>query len=415
MKFVIKDGQLKITKKEVTFTGESADKVYNRKQQEITGITQNGLVDGHEYSGLTYSAKGTEVGKYDGEFSGDVVIKDAKGNDVTENYTVTKKPGKLTITPVTDEVVVTITENSGTYEYDGTEKKVTGYTVSINNDKYTKDDFTFSGTDSVTGTNAGTYDMELKASDFKNTNDNFKNVKFVIKDGQLKITKANIHNFVTLTPKDVEKVYDGEPLSAGEATAKDRLGNNELMIEYSVDGEKWTDDFNEITATNVKDSKTVQVRVSDAAGEKGNYDGYVEVTETITITPATIKVVTPDAKKHYDGKPLTKEGSISGLAKGETVTFTTTGTQTKVGKSNNTYKLVWDGTAIESNYTVDEEIGVLEVLKANKTSQPEKTKKDDNTPSTGDDSNVALYGLMGLTALLGEVFILLFRRRKENE
>lgn len=406
---------LKVTPKTITFTGKTATKVYNGSEQKITEITEDGLVSGHEYAGLTYVAKGTDVGKYDGEFSGDVVIKDAKGNDVTENYKVTKKPGKLTITEYTDEVVVTITENSGTYEYDGTEKKLTGYTVSINNDKYTKDDFTFSGTDSVTGTNAGTYDMELKASDFKNTNDNFKNVKFVIKDGQLKITKANIHNFVTLTPKDVEKVYDGEPLSAGEATAKDRLGNNELKIEYSVDGEKWTDDFNEITATNVKDSKTVQVRVSDAAGEKGNYDGYVEATETITITPATIKVVTPDAKKHYDGKPLTKEGSISGLVKGETVTFTTTGTQTKVGKSNNTYKLVWDGTAIESNYTVDEEIGVLEVLKENKTSQPEKTTKDDNTPSTGDDSNVALYGLMGLTALLGEVFILLFRRRKENE
>ena len=401
VKFVIEDGQLKITKKAVTFTGETASREYNRKVQELTGITQEGLVSGHEYSELTYSAKGMDVGDYDGEFTGTVVIKDAKDNDVTKNYTVTTKPGKLTISKYTGEITVTIKGNRATEIYDGTEKKVTGYNASSNVGIYCVEgdnkDFAFSGNATAAGTDIGTYKMGLKESDFENKNGNFENVRFVVTDGQLDITPAKITNYVELTPKNTEKVYDGTPLAAGEATAKDSLDKNRLKIEYSVDGKTWTQDYKEITATNVADSKTVKVRVSD--DDKGNYEGYVEGTETVTVTPATLKVVTPSAKKTYDGEALTKKGTISGLIEGETLTFKTTGSQTKVGKSDNTYEIVWDGSAIEGNYTIDEKIGELEVTKA----------KD--TPDTGDNSNVVLYGFVGLTALAAELFMVSRKRR----
>ena len=68
---------------------------------------------------------------------------------------------------MTDKVTVTITENSGSEKYDGTEKTVTGYTVTIDNELYTEADFTFSGDASVSGTDAGSYPMELKAGDFR--------------------------------------------------------------------------------------------------------------------------------------------------------------------------------------------------------------------------------------------------------
>ena len=82
---------------------------------------------------------------------------------------------------------------------------------------------------------------------------------------------------------------------------------------------------------------------------------------SIKINPATLTVTTPDATKVYDGEPLTAAGSITGFVNGETATFTTTGTQTAVDSSDNTYSIVWDGSAAESDYTISETVGTLTV------------------------------------------------------
>ena len=97
--FVVEDGKLTIAKRDVTVTGESATKVYNGQTQEINGYTVDNLVKGHEMTGVTYSAKGKDPGKYDGSFTGrQIVIKDAAGTDVTANYNVKTVIGALTIT-----------------------------------------------------------------------------------------------------------------------------------------------------------------------------------------------------------------------------------------------------------------------------------------------------------------------------
>ena len=98
--FVVEDGKLTIAKRDVTVTGESATKVYNGQTQEINGYTVDNLVKGHEMTGVTYSAKGKDPGKYNGSFNDDhkIVIKDADGNDVTKNYNVKTVIGALTIT-----------------------------------------------------------------------------------------------------------------------------------------------------------------------------------------------------------------------------------------------------------------------------------------------------------------------------
>lgn len=97
--FVVEDGKLTIAKRDVTVTGESATKVYNGQTQEINGYTVDNLVKGHEMTGVIYSAKGKDPGKYDGSFTGrQIVIKDAAGTDVTANYNVKTVIGALTIT-----------------------------------------------------------------------------------------------------------------------------------------------------------------------------------------------------------------------------------------------------------------------------------------------------------------------------
>ena len=89
-------------------------------------------------------------------------------------------------------VVVTITGNSGSYTYNGVERSVSGYSVAVSDDLfiYTASDFTFSGSDTVKATNAGTYAMQLKAEDFSNTNANYSGVEFAVINGSLTISKA---------------------------------------------------------------------------------------------------------------------------------------------------------------------------------------------------------------------------------
>ena len=100
----------------------------------------------------------------------------------------------MKVTADETEVVVKIKENSGTEKYNGTEKKVTGYKVtSISSKLYKESDFTFEGKAEVKGTDAGTYEMNLKPTDFKNKSKNITNVKFEIEDGQLQSAHVKSH------------------------------------------------------------------------------------------------------------------------------------------------------------------------------------------------------------------------------
>ena len=207
------NGTLKITPREITLTSGSDEKIYDGTPLTNSTVTVGapGFVDGE---GATYTVTGsqTEVGESNNSFT-------YKLNDNTKasNYTITPEYGKLKVNPVTDEVIVTITENSGSYKYDGTEKTVTGYKVtSISNPLYKESDFTFSGDATIKGTDAGTYDMNLVPGDFTNSNKDFTNVTFVIVNGTLVISPRTL----TITSGSDSKEYDGTPLtSKSPATA----------------------------------------------------------------------------------------------------------------------------------------------------------------------------------------------------
>lgn len=273
--------------KNVTLTAKSDTKTYNGEEHSVSGYDCS--VDGLTFEGITVGAKGTLVGEYPAAFAEDTVGK----RDTTGNYIVKEaNPGKLTITPVTDEVVVTIKENAGTAKYDGTEKTVTGYTVTnISNKLYAEKDFTFNGTAEVKGTDAGTYDMALKASDFTNINTNFTNVAFEIEDGQLVIEKRK----VTLTSASDEKVYDGNALTNGEVTVSgDGFADGEGAA-YDVTGSR----------TDVGESDNTFTYTLNKGTKADNYT--IEKTEgKLKVTPVTDKVTVTITEKSgtatYDGK-----------------------------------------------------------------------------------------------------------------
>ena len=282
-------GKLTITNASfaVTFTGESDTKVYNGEEQPITGITATGLLEGHTYSGLSYEAKGKDVGSYDGVFSGEVKIVDAVGKDVTENYAVTQTPGKLTITAVTDEVVVTITGHKDTVTYDGKEHPVTGYDVSISNELYKKADFTFNGTAEVKGTGANTYPMGLKAERFTNKNDNFKNVRFVVTDGELVINKRP----VKVTAEKLEYAYNyANPVAhpaegVARCTVEAANGNRGLLAGDALNADVLYDGQSTQTLIGV-----YQAVAQIAAAKITNADGDVTANYTIEKVDSTMTI-----------------------------------------------------------------------------------------------------------------------------
>ena len=91
-------------------------------------------------------------------------------------------------------VTVTITGHSAEAAYDGKEHTVSGYDVSADNELYTEEDFSFTGEASVSGTEAGAYEMGLRPEDFKNINESFASVTFAVTDGKLVIKAADPGN-----------------------------------------------------------------------------------------------------------------------------------------------------------------------------------------------------------------------------
>ena len=343
----------KITERSVTLTSATDSKVYDKDPLTNHNVTVGG--DGFvKEEGATYNVTGsqTSVGESDNEFTYTL-----KSNTKAKNYNITTHNGKLKVTAEASEVTVVITGRNGTFPYDGTEKSVKGYDVSITQGStYTEADFTFSGNDEVKGTEANTYPMGLKVSDFTNNNTNYSSVTFVVNDGSLVINPKSIIPDGPNTPEDkktgieatdpADSIYNGKahvnPLTVRDTkTNKDLVENKDYTLTYVGD---------------VVNVGTVKVKVKGI----GNYTG--EFTKKYQITPREYTVTTDSAEKPYDGTALTAGGRVNNLVDGETVTLKITGSQTEVGSSNNTYSLTWDGSAKEKNYTHGtDSIGLLTV------------------------------------------------------
>ena len=402
--------ELTITPKPVTVTANSYNKTYGASDPEFTA-TVEGTLGSDTVNYKLNRETGEDVGTYKILAIGDA----AQGN-----YSVTYYPGTLTITAATrpEDRQLGVTSYEGVYDandhtitvdnvldgdvveysYDGGEtwttnlnqyKDVTETTIKVrvtnancdpslvelegtvkitpkpvtvtaNSDSKTygavDPEFTATvvgtlGTDKVTyslsreaGEDVGEYLITASGDVAQG------NYSVSYNPGTLTITAATRPEDKQLSVTSYEGVYDANNHTI---TVNNVLDGD--VVEYSYDdGETWTTNLNQykdVTET------TIKVRVTNV-----NYDpNPVELEGTVKITPATLTVSTPIATKVYEGTPLTAAGTISGFVNDETATFATTGSQTEVGSTANTYSLTWDGTAKESNYKVVETIGTLTV------------------------------------------------------
>ena len=380
------NGTLTITAKPLTITADSAEKVYDGQPLTKNSFTNTELAEGDKLT-ATVTGSQTNVGSSDNVASAAVIM--AGEENVTANYTITYEKGSLTVTPVTDEVIVTVTERGGDYLYDGGEKVVTGYDAVSSNPLYTANDYSFSGDATVKSTNAGSYDMELAPEDFKNTSANFTNVTFIIVDGKLNIAQRK----VLMTSADDEKVYDGTPLTNSTVTVTgDGFAEGEGAA-YTVTGSQ----LDEGSSNN---SFTYELNEGTLAA---NY--IIEAKEgELTVKPilTEITITANSGEKMYDGSALINGGYTftSGiLVDGDVLTAVVEGSQLNAGSSANvvkSYRVMRDETDVTANYRFAESVDGKLTVTARKVvmTSADDEKVYDGTPLTNDEITVTGDGFI---------------------
>ena len=316
------NGEMVITPRRVILTSASGKKVYdgtaltskwlldNGKIEEEVTVSGNGFAAGE---GATYTVSGSRVnvGTADNTFTYRL-----NAGVKASNYTIETSLGELEVTPVTDQVTVTITEHSATVEYDDAAHTVTGYDVtSISNGLYKHGDFSFSGNDSVTGTDVGRYEMKVKPSDFTNNNQNFTNVVFVIVDGALVITPrgADPRNPVIIRANDLVVGYDGLEHGENGYTAT-RLAEGHSVRSVIIDGKRT------LIGVYPEEFKPHDAIIVDKEGKDvtGNYKvTYKNGDLTITGDEIKPEKTTPQVNSNYalGGDPIPFTITVQSVAK----------------------------------------------------------------------------------------------------
>lgn len=231
---------------------------------------------------------------------------------------------------------------------------------------------------------------------------------------------------VTVSTGALTKVYDATPLTVSNSDVKISEGTlpSGYTVEASFSVSSRTDagkDDVTITSITIKDANGADVtRNFNISREKGSLE--------VTKRPLTIE--TAGATKVYDGKALTNKTTptVTGRLDGHQISLKITGSQTKVGSSDNTIsdlKITDTATKtdVTKNYEVTYKYGKLTVTDANGNSSSgsgssaTNTGKTSNAPSTGDESNAGLWiGLMvAALVLIGVIVFLILRTSKKKD
>jgi hypothetical protein len=201
---------------------------------------------------------------------------------------------------------ITLLPNSGTEKYDGTEKTVTGFE---------------------------------KVEEAVETYSLFQRVKTML--------LGSSENIELLKAEE-----EGLTVSAG--------GNTYTITGLTASGSG-------IDAGEYKICTTGTPVVKDEAGVDVTAQFYIDTTATgtLTITPRTVTLTSGSGEKKYDGTALTNSNvEISGedgFVGEEGADYIVTGTQTRIGSSENTFSYVLKSNTKESNYEITLVAGVLTI------------------------------------------------------
>lgn len=427
---------LQVTPKEVTVTARNKEKVYQAADPEFDADV-SGKVEGDKFE-IQYT-----LSRDPGEAAGTYAITPA-GENTQGNYTVTYKPGTLTITK-SGKLTVSATGYEGVYDgaahsASASPNVADGTTVSYK----VGDDGTWS-TDAPSITDAGTKKVYVKAEN--------PNYETATAETTLKVTRKP----VTVTANDASKVFGENDPDKFTADVDGLLGNDKIVFNvkrmagedagtYAITPSGDSEQGNyEVTYKNGTFTiyKSTALTVS-APDYKGEYDGrshgttatakagdhpapaetkiyystsndgpwseespeikdrgsktvYVKAenpnfetamaSATLTVTPKEVTVTADDKSKKYGEKDPELTASVKGTINGDTVKYQLS---RESGEDVGKYDITPSGKEDQGNYTVKYAAGKLVVTKRNVTLESGSAyKRYDRKPLTSSEMSVS--------------------------
>ena len=336
----------------------------------FVGADENGVIpyqvgDKTYYiSGITAEAKGTDAGDYPTQASGTPIVKDADGNDVSDQFDVTVTPGKLTI----KKAEVTLKSADLSKPYDGKALMNGSTAMAVESGWATGEGavYNFTGSQTLVGSSANTYTYTLlentKASNYNITEST----------GTLTVTNRDAADLlkVQITAKSGEDTYDGTEKSVSgfenetdKGVAVEAGGETYYVTGYTSEAKTTDATSGDGIATTITGSPVVK-------DKDGN-----DVTAQFAVVPSAGKLIvhkrelklrSDDVTKAYDGKPLTNGDTPlaveEGWAEGDGAAYSFTASRTRVGTTPNDFTInpKNEGTKLD-NYDIKQNSGQLTV------------------------------------------------------
>ncbi|MCH5351366.1 MAG: transglutaminase domain-containing protein [Clostridiales bacterium] len=346
------EGMIEITPRQITVETLDNMWIYDGGEHYELGykiVSDNKLIDGDIMSVLYYPTI-TEIG--DVENMHTYLILNGEGLDVTQDYTIVfGHVGRLVVNPIP----ITIYTGDAQKIYDGSPltnvvysvdgKLLDGHTVHV----------TVTGSQTDLGSSENT--AEAVVTDGEG-NDCSEYYEFIYMLGTLTV----YDNELTLKTGSDEKVYDGKPLT------KDEYWVEGLPDGYKVNATVTGTITFAGSVLNCVDEENITV-IFESTGEDVTHKFKINYEYgNLTVLQRKLTIKTASAEKEYDGTPLTaNEFDITDgeLLVTDNLTVTVTGSQTAVGRSDNTAECViinsYSGEVVTDSYDITFEFGTLTV------------------------------------------------------
>ena len=317
-------------------------------------ITDGELMEGHE---IFVTVTGSQTGAGSSENHFNVVIKDADGDDVTDQYNIDKIPGILDVRPRS----LTVKAGDDSKCYDGTPLTTEKYILEsdlINGDKI--DEIVIGGSITDIG-NEKSYVETIKIVNSLGE-DVTKNYNIKTEEGYLIVYPENT---IIIATGSAEKEYDGTPLTNNEWWLVEEVDFPENhKLEVTLTGTITEPGF----VLNTFVAKVIDTETGNSVTHLYNIAKDESHLGTLIVKKRSVTIVTGSGEQSFNGLPLTNSNVAVIPTTGDfgdiTYEVEVTGSQTEIGESQNTigdYKFFFDGKDVTDFFEVNKQEGTLKV------------------------------------------------------